>query len=77
MHLAWTAYACPSSQPSSLCGPPLLPQAEVVNEMPLYPTETVLFDENQVPTVHYTGEGAGSLRVGSAAGSLCAVQAQV
>ena len=23
--------------------------------MPLYPTEAVLFDENQVPTVHYTG----------------------
>jgi hypothetical protein len=23
--------------------------------MPLYPTEEVLFDENQVPSVHYTG----------------------
>lgn len=32
------------------------PQAEVINEMPLYPTEAVLFDENQVPTVNYTGE---------------------
>ena len=31
------------------------PQTEVVNEMPLYPTEGVLFDENQVPSVHYTG----------------------
>ncbi len=42
---------------------PLLPplQADVVNEMPLYPTETVLFDENQVPTVHYTGESGGSV----------------
>ena len=31
------------------------PHAEVVNEMPLYPTEAVLFDENQVPSVHFTG----------------------
>ena len=30
------------------------PQGEVVNEMPLYPTEAVLFDENQLPSVHYT-----------------------
>ena len=71
MHLDWTTHACPSSRSSSLCGPPILPQAEVVNEMPLYPTETVLFDENQVPTVHYTGERAGRLRVGRAGGSLC------
>ncbi len=35
------------------------PQTETINEMPLYPTEAVLFDENQVPTVHYTGEQAG------------------
>lgn len=31
-------------------------QAETVNAMPLYPTERVLFDEHQVPTLHYTGE---------------------
>jgi intron-binding protein aquarius len=30
-------------------------QTEVINEMPLYPTEAVLWDENQVPSVHYTG----------------------
>jgi intron-binding protein aquarius len=29
--------------------------------MPLYPTEAVLFDENQVPTVAYTGEGVLAL----------------
>jgi hypothetical protein len=37
------------------------PQAELVNEMPLYPTEALLFDENQVPSVHYTG-GRGAAR---------------
>ena len=49
--------------------PPTL-QAEVVNEMPLYPTEAVLFDENQVPTVQYTGErqGVGAGQGGAAAG---------
>ena len=31
-------------------------QTEVVNEMPVYPTEAVLFDENQVPSIHFTGE---------------------
>ncbi|KAL4443940.1 hypothetical protein ABPG75_011677 [Micractinium tetrahymenae] len=36
-------------------------QTETINEMPLYPTEAVLFDENQVPTVHYTGEGVLAL----------------
>ncbi|EFN59246.1 hypothetical protein CHLNCDRAFT_29663 [Chlorella variabilis] len=36
-------------------------QAETINEMPLYPTEAVLFDENQVPTMHYTGEGVLAL----------------
>ena len=30
-------------------------QTEVINELPLYPTESVLWDENQVPDVHYTG----------------------
>ncbi|BDA47113.1 probable NFX1-type zinc finger-containing protein 1 at C-terminar half [Coccomyxa sp. Obi] len=31
-------------------------QTEVVNAMPLYPTEAILWDDNQVPQVHYTGE---------------------
>ena len=31
-------------------------QTETVNAMPLYPTEAILGDENQVPKVHYTGE---------------------
>ena len=31
-------------------------QTETVNAMPLYPTEAILWDENQVPKVHYTGE---------------------
>lgn len=30
-------------------------QTEVINIMPLYPTEAVLWDENQVPSTHYTG----------------------
>ncbi len=30
-------------------------QTEVINELPLYPTESILWDENQVPDVHYTG----------------------
>lgn len=30
-------------------------QTEVINAMPLYPTEAVLWDENQVPSTHYTG----------------------
>lgn len=30
-------------------------QTEVINEMPLYPTERVLWDENQVPDIRYTG----------------------
>eukprot|EP00983_Pelagomonas_calceolata_P090168 1157388-Pelagomonas_calceolata.AAC.15 len=30
-------------------------QREVINEMPLYPTEGVLWDENQIPSVNYTG----------------------
>ena len=32
------------------------PLAETVNAMPLYPTEAVLCDAAQVPSVHYTGE---------------------
>ncbi|PSC68726.1 Intron-binding aquarius [Micractinium conductrix] len=36
-------------------------QADAISEMPLYPTEAVLFDENQVPSMHYTGEGVLAL----------------
>ncbi|EFJ49751.1 hypothetical protein VOLCADRAFT_104194 [Volvox carteri f. nagariensis] len=38
-------------------------QREVVNEMPLYPTEGLLWDESQIPasSEHYTGEGALAL----------------
>ncbi|GFR52139.1 hypothetical protein Agub_g14654, partial [Astrephomene gubernaculifera] len=38
-------------------------QREVVNEMPLYPTESLLWDESQIPasSEHYTGEGALAL----------------
>ena len=36
-------------------------QTEVINELPLYPTEAVLWDENQVPDVHYTGKSYPSL----------------
>ncbi len=31
-------------------------QREVVNAMPLYPTEQLLFDQNKVPSLNYTGE---------------------
>ena len=31
-------------------------QTDTVNAMPLYSTEAILWDENQVPKVHYTGE---------------------
>ena len=31
-------------------------QMAAVNAIPLYPTETILWDDNQVPDVHYTGE---------------------
>ncbi|GLI62109.1 hypothetical protein VaNZ11_004692 [Volvox africanus] len=38
-------------------------QREAVNEMPLYPTEGLLWDESQIPasSEHYTGEGALAL----------------
>jgi len=36
-------------------------QREVINEMPLYPTEGILWDENQIPSVNYTGEGCLAL----------------
>jgi hypothetical protein len=31
-------------------------QRQAINELPLYPTETVLFDENMVPSINYTGQ---------------------
>lgn len=34
-------------------------QTEFINEMPLYPTERLLWDENQVPSAHYTGPSTG------------------
>jgi len=33
----------------------------VINEMPLYPTEGVLWDENQIPSVNYSGEACLAL----------------
>lgn len=36
-------------------------QREVINEMPLYPTEGLLWDEHQIPSVNYTGEGCLAL----------------
>jgi len=33
-----------------------LSQREAINEMSFYPNETVLWDENVVPSEHYTGE---------------------
>eukprot|EP00742_Colponemidia_sp_Colp-10_P003252 GILJ01003462.1.p1 GENE.GILJ01003462.1~~GILJ01003462.1.p1 ORF type:complete len:1476 (+),score=301.52 GILJ01003462.1:977-5404(+) len=31
-------------------------QIDAINDLPLYPTETLLWDENMVPSEHYTGE---------------------
>lgn len=36
-------------------------QREVINEMPLYPTEGILWDESQIPSVTFTGEGCLAL----------------
>lgn len=36
--------------------PLLLLCREQINQMPLYPTEAVLFDERQVPSTHWSGE---------------------
>ncbi len=33
-----------------------LSQIDAINEMPFYPTEAILWDENVVPSEHYTGE---------------------
>lgn len=36
-------------------------QLETVNEMPLYPTENIIWDENIVPTEYFSGEGCLAL----------------
>lgn len=36
-------------------------QREFINELPLYPNEDVLWDENLVPSINYTGEGCLAL----------------
>ena len=46
-------------------------QTETVNAMPLYPTEAILWDENQVPKVHYTGESHAHPFVPSQASKYC------
>ena len=37
-------------------------QTELINEMPLYPTERLLWDEHQIPSVNYTGACARACR---------------
>ena len=66
----WDSAAAGGGRPfHALCT--LLPclQADAISEMPLYPTEAVLFDENQVPSMHYTGRCTGAAR--AVAGGLC------
>ena len=66
----WDSAAAGGGRPfHALCT--LLPclQADAISEMPLYPTEAVLFDENQVPSMHYTGRCIGAAR--AVAGGLC------
>jgi intron-binding protein aquarius len=36
-------------------------QREAINEMPLYPTESVLWDESQIPMMTYAGDSALAL----------------
>ncbi|KAF2905333.1 hypothetical protein ILUMI_00835 [Ignelater luminosus] len=36
-------------------------QLEALNEMPLYPTEDIVWDENVVPTAYFSGEGCLAL----------------
>lgn len=36
-------------------------QLEALNEMPLYPTEEIIWDENVVPSEYYSGEGCLAL----------------
>lgn len=46
-------------------------QTEVINVMPLYPTEAVLWDENQVPSTHYTGPRLSCVALYTRAACLC------
>ena len=62
----WCVVPCVlcSAQVLMLCALVCLPcrsQREVINEMPLYPTESIMFDEHQIPSVNYTGEGCLAL----------------
>ena len=34
-----------------------LSQIDALNDMPLYPTEQILWDENIVPSQYYSGQG--------------------
>lgn len=36
-------------------------QLEEINEMPLYPTEQIIWDENVVPGDYYSGQGCLAL----------------
>lgn len=36
-------------------------QLELLNEMPLYPTEEIIWNENIVPTEYFSGEGCLAL----------------
>ena len=38
-------------------------QQEQINEMPLYPTEDIIWDENIVPTEYYSGEGKALVKM--------------
>lgn len=38
-------------------------QIEQLNQMPLYPTEKIIWDENIVPTEYYSGEGVCEWRL--------------
>ena len=50
-------------------------QIEQLNQMPLYPTEKIIWDENIVPTEYYSGEGVcgnGHARDGHVCFLVCA-----
>ena len=49
-------------------------QTQAVTAMPLYPTEAVLWDDNQVPDMHYTG--ALLPRAAQLVPALCAAPSQ-
>lgn len=36
-------------------------QIQQLNQMPLYPTEKIIWDENIVPTEYYSGEGEAAV----------------